>query len=308
MWEGRKSGLSILAAFVGAVMVVGPSSSQDNAHQDGRPIKPPNGLALGVYDPHGEFGDDKDVSIEHVFLPWEDVDLSMLAAASSYARDRGRSLLVTVEPRSWPESKRIQPHDLLRGILDGAYDANVAAICSEIGRLSTPTTIRWAHEMEDITGRFPWAGWAPEDYKAAYRKFVTGCKALAPNARFMWSPKGLKNLADYYPGDDVVDAIGLSIYGLQKYDWAKVGRDRTFAELLRPGYDRVMRYKKPIYVAEVGYAGKADYVRNWSNSLLRPDPMFAELKGVVYFNEKEVTPWPEGYGLPDWRVSANTLP
>jgi len=26
------------------------------------------------------------------------------------------------------------------------------------------------------------------------------------------------------------------------------------------------------------------------------------LAAVVYFDDKEGYPWPEGYGLPDWRV------
>lgn len=280
---------------------------QDSNQADGRPIKPAGGLALGVYDPNATFSTDNDVSVEHLFLPWEDVDLTTLAIADDYARSRGRTLLVTIEPWTWAEEKRTLSSPLLQGIMDGAYDTNIAAICGELGKFSTPTTIRWAQEMEDNTGRFPWAGWTPDDYKAAYRKFVSECRELAPNAKFMWSPKGLANLADFYPGDDVVDEVGLSVFGLQQYDNDKFGHDRTFAEILKPGYDLALQFNKPIYVAELGYVGSAAYVANWARETLQPVPAFPELTGASYFNDKEVAPWPDGYGLPDWRVTNNTL-
>lgn len=59
---------------------------------------PPGTVAFGVYDPEGSFGADSEVSIEHVFLPWEGVDLETLRTADAYARERNRSLLVTIEP------------------------------------------------------------------------------------------------------------------------------------------------------------------------------------------------------------------
>lgn len=58
-----------------------------------------------------------------------------------------------------------------------------------------------------------------------------------------------------YPGNDVVDLIGLSVFGLEQYDRDKTGRDQTFAEHLAPGYARVAAYGKPIMVAELGYEG-----------------------------------------------------
>jgi endoglucanase len=28
---------------------------------------------------------------------------------------------------------------------------------------------------------------------------------------------------------------------------------------------------------------------------------------VIYFNQQEVYPWPDDFGLPDWRVKQNIL-
>jgi beta-mannanase len=304
---------NLTAIAVMAVCVVGGGKNLALAQGavpapgDNRPISSPGSLPLGVYDPHGDFSSDSSVKIEHLFMPWEDVDLSTLNTADAYARERGRTLLITVEPWTWSQEKRITPEALLKGMLAGTYDGNIAAICGAAGKLKAPTTIRWAQEMEDNKGRFPWAAWGPKDYQTSYRKFVGECKAVTNNLKFMWSPKGLATLQSYYPGDEVVDSIGLSVFGLQKFDRDNFGHDRTFAEILKPSYDLAAKFGKPIYVAELGYVGDSDYVRNWATSVLQPYPQFPRLVGVVYFNDKEVWPWPKDYGLPNWRVTSNVV-
>ncbi len=299
--------LALVTALVTAQATATLAQSPARTH-DFRPIAYPDSVAFGAYDPHGDFGNDRDVKIEALFLPWQDVDLSTLRQADDYARQRERTLLITVEPWTWSKTVRISPPALLQGILSGRYDGNIAAICDIVGAFTTPTTIRWAQEMEDPRVRFSWQGWTGEGYIAAYRHFVDHCRASAPRAKFMWSPKGLPGLERYYPGDAYVDIVGLSVFGLEPYDRDVFGHDRTFAESLQPGYDLVARFNKPICVAEFGYVGKIDYVRNWAYSALKPDPRFPRLSCVVYFDDKEVAPWPPNYGLPDWRVTSNVLP
>ena len=174
--------------------------------------------------------------------------------------------------------------------------------------MQSPVTIRWAQEMESTSGRFTWSGWAPDDYIDSYRRVVDVCRSSAPDATFMWSPKGEEGLQAYYPGDDYTDVIGLSIFGLQKYDQDNFGGDRTFAEVLRPAYDRVVDFDKPIFVAELGYVGDREYVTNWAEDVTSVGSEFPDLTTVVYFNDKEVWPWPDGYGLPDWRITEQILP
>ena len=261
------------------------------------------GIHLGVYDPYGNFKDYPGVAIEQLFLPWQDVELSTLYEADAYARARGRSLLISLEPWSWSGDWRLTPNQLRDAIFSGHYDATIASISRIVGELKSPVTIRWAQEMEDTTGRFSWAGWKPSDYIAAYRKFHDLSRSSAPGAKYMWSPKGNKNLAEYYPGDAYADIVGLSVFGLQKYDRDKYGRDRSFAEHLKPGYEAASRFGKPIVVAELGYSGDEEYVTNWANSVTALDLQFPLLTAVIYFNEKEVQAWPDNYGLPDWRVT-----
>ena len=262
---------------------------------------------FGAYDPYGAFSTDKTVKIEHLFLPWEDVDLASLPAADAYAGARERTILITIEPWTWSQQWRVTPAELKDGVLSGKYDPNLDAICRIAGGMKTAVTIRWGHEMEDKNGRFSWANWNPTDYINAYKHVVDRCRTLAPKATYMWSPKGDDGLAAYYPGDSYVDVIGLSVFGLQKFDQDKYGRDRSFSELVKPGYDRVVQFNKPIVVAELGYSGSKDYVAAWDAEVRQALPAFPKLTAVVYFNDKEVYPWPAPYGLPDWRIRQNII-
>lgn len=303
----QRSSLSLALALLAGQAATTLAQTSLSPH-DTRPIAYPGSVAFGAYDPHGDFSEDPNVKIEALFLPWQDVDLATLGTADDYASKRGRTLLITIEPWSWSTSEHISAPALLQGILAGRYDGNIAAICDVVGRFKTPTTMRWAQEMEDPHIRFSWQGWTGDQYRASYRHFVNHCRTSAPRAKFMWSPKGLPGLDQYYPGDAYVDTIGLSVFGLQPYDRDNFGHDRTFAESLKPGYDLVAKFNKPICVAELGYVGPADYVRNWAENALKPDPQFPKLTCVVYFDDKEVAPWPRNYGLPDWRVTSNVLP
>lgn len=279
------------------------TSSAKAPFADKRPITTQASIDLGAYDPHGDFGNDADAKIEHLFLPWEDVDLSSLVIADEYALQRGRSLLITVEPWSWDVDWRVTSEELLAGILAGRYDANMAAVCSEAAKLKSPVTIRWAQEMDETDNQFSWAHWAPDSYRTAYQRMVTECRKHIQTATYMWSPKGNPELVDFYPGDEFVDVVGLSVFGLQDYDRATFGKERTFAEALEPGYRLADRFGKPVIVAELGYEGDQNYVRDWAETAADRNPAFPKLTAIVYFNDREVYPWPKNFGRPNWRVT-----
>lgn len=300
---------SVATGAIMATYAATPVHAAPPALTSQKPVPPvPQGPALGAYDPYGDFSVDQRVSIEHLFLPWEDVELSTLAQADEYALRHNRTLLITIEPWSWDQDARVTPNELRRGMRAGSYDPNIKAVCSAIGALKSQATIRWGQEMEHDIGRFIWAGWRPADYVSAYRRFVDKCRPEAKTARFMWSPRGDENLAPYYPGDGYVDVIGLSIFGLQQMDQDEVGRDRSFVDLLKPAYERVAAFGKPVAVAELAYLGDRGYVERWAEDATRTDPaLFPQLTSVVYFNDREPYPWPNPYGNPNWRVGPTSL-
>ena len=268
---------------------------------------PPGELPFGVYDPDGRFSEDPNVQIEHLFLPWEDVHLPSLHDADAYAAERNRAVLVTIEPWTWTRDERNTPAHLIEGIANGQYDGNMRAICSVLSEFQSPVTIRWAQEMEDESGQFIWANWNAQTYIRAYRRVVDVCREVSEDFDYMWSPLGHEGFADYYPGDDYADVIGLSVFGLQEWEREVLGGEQTFRDILAPRYQQALQFGLPIVVAELGYVGTDEYVERWNQDVRQDLEGFPELQAVVYFNQQEVHPWPDGYGLPDWRFPNNAL-
>jgi endoglucanase len=295
---------SVAAASTAAIGLPGRSASAEerNLLLDKRPNFHPDSTQFGCYDPYGDFKDQKEVVTEHLFLPWEDVELGGLGAADEYAMARNRDILITIEPWSWAKDWNVTPARLRANILSGKRDANMRAVLAAVANFKSPITIRWAQEMENPSGRFTWANWRPKDWIEAYLRMMAIVREMLPKAKLMWSPKGLKNLDRYYPGDKNVDIVGLSVFGLEDYDKIVAKRPRTFAELVKPGYDLTVGYKKPIWVAELGYEGSLPYLQKWVDDVTNQRAAFPELKKVIYFNDHEVWEWPYGLGLPDWRV------
>ena len=273
--------------------------------KDKRPEVHPDGVRFGAYDPHGDFAQQSNLATEGLFMPWEDVDLTSLPSADTYAGQRGRNLLVTVEPWSWDKDWRLTSSQLRERILSGGYDVNMREIARLIGQMKVPVVVRWAQEMEDRDGRFSWSGWQPDAFITAYRRMMDIVRKEAPNARLMWSPKGLAGLKEYYPGDGYADLVGLSVFGLEAYDRIAHGKPQTFQEVLAPGYKLVEEFAKPVWVAELGYEGSDPYLTAWMRDVTRKYAEFPRVEEVVYFNDKEVHAWPYNLGRPDWRVVRN---
>src|SRR5437879_13844273 len=78
--------------------------------------------------------------------------------------------------------------------------------------------LRCGHEMENVTGRYPWAVRNAELYKNAYRHFVTACRLYTHNISYIWSPVGDNGCERYWPGPAFVDFVGLSVFGFPQFD------------------------------------------------------------------------------------------
>lgn len=260
-------------------------------------------LQIGVYDPHEQYGLSDGPSIEHVFIYWQSVDAPMLAAKMRLAAERGRTLLVTVEPYTKAENWRDGGNRLFKDILGGKFDDQIRTVCNTISTFPGKYWIRWGHEMEDPSSRYPWARGDPDGYIKAYRYFADACKELAPRARLVWSPKGNAGLGEYFPGSHYVDIIGVALWGLEKWDIDTYGKRRSFIESFAEKYRRVEKFRKPVIIAELGISGSASYRERWMTQISRLSggaTSFPLLAGVVYFNDKEPYHWPDGYGSPDW--------
>ena len=257
---------------------------------------------LGIYDPNGDFDDSDRFAIDHLFVDWNaDLEEYLLPRLGESIR-RQRWPLITVEP--WPAGP--SPEDterLFEDILAGRYDPQIKALSQVIRTFGHPLFVRWGHEMEMVTGRYPWAREDAAGYVLAYRYFVDLCRTLTSDVYFVWSPAGNKELVDYWPGHAHADVVGLSVFGFVEYDIKIYGRLRSFEEIFAERYNRVYRWGRPIMIAELGVDGGDAYQRLWMNQAFRQASHYPQLKTMVYFSARDhAEAWGEDYAIPDWTV------
>ena len=188
-------------------------------------------------------------------------------AQAQRARELGGKLLITWEP--W-DGRKNDPNWSCARIAAGARDAYIRSYARAVKRGGVPVMLRFAHEMNGDW--YPWATAfsasnqrnndnSPQDYVAMWRHVVEIFRQEgAKNADWVWAPNihflnscnsvGAQNrdLAALYPGDDVVDWIGLSVYNdTSKQPW------RSFSSLFEGAYDAVTQISaKPLMIAEIG--------------------------------------------------------
>jgi hypothetical protein len=181
------------------------------------------------------------VSVAFVGLPFLEEDRVNVMSAVAQIRAVGGSLLLTLEPNGG-----------LSTVTD-AVASDIALLSAEINEAGVPVIIRFAHEMNGS-----WYAWGqqPTEYIAAFRRVATAVHDTAPGSAMMWAPNGADGypftggistalpgsedfavldanadgvitLADdpyapYYPGDDAVDWVGMSLYHWgSTYPWGE---------------------------------------------------------------------------------------
>lgn len=304
----RRMGMSNLVArllLTGLMVMFAPfnGSGEGSGPAEASPL---DHVAFGVYDPHGSFAGAREPAIEHIFVFWQALDLRDFRHRLDQARASGRIMMVTVEPFTRAPNWRDGGDQLFQEILRGGYRDEISTICGTLGDFGGRVLVRWGHEMEKPTGRYPWARRDARGYQAAFRHFVDQCRRMAPETRYVWSPVGERNMGAYYPGPAHVDFVGVSLWGLQSYDERFHRGVRDFPASFREKYDRAARFGKSVIIAELGVSGDRNYRENWLRSLfetLARSESFRALRAVVYFNDKEPHYWPFGLGSPDWRVT-----
>ncbi len=189
------------------------------------------------------------------------------AATAGWIRARGAVPFIRLMLRSSPDENVAEPLYRLSAIAAGDFDADLAAWGDAARDFATPILAEFGTEMNGDW--FPWngswnggAGAGPDVFRAAFRHIVEVVRGRgASNVTWVFhvndfdSPGADWNRFErYYPGDDVVDWLGVSAYGAQtplEEDWPLFadGMDAAVPRLqaLAPG--------KPVVVCEFGVTG-----------------------------------------------------
>lgn len=265
----------------------------------------PANVDLGVYDSNHSFTDVHTITYEHIWFKWNDYSSTQLMSQLREATAKGRIPLLTIEP--WDIATIGTRDHLLHDIAVGGYDRITAAIAKEIDSLNYPVFIRWGHEMECVP-TYPWSEKPAEDYIDAFREFVILFKKISPTSQIIWSPVGNKGCEKYYPGDDVVDYAGLTVFELSAASIGWFGHAMSFADWMNDKYPRVAQFNKPIIIAEIGIADTPKNQAAWMQAAFASVQNFPLVRALIYFNKKDTASWKKweqnrkGPDYPNWTI------
>lgn len=162
--------------------------------------------------------------------------------------------------------------------------------------------------LQEMNSNWVPYGQDPGNYQIAFRKFVEIFRSegmdetkvrwvFAPNA---WSV-GRHSMAEYYPGDDVVDLVGISVYnfganvgvwtGVFESGMAAVETVRSFAPT------------KPYLITQIGSSTSGGDRDAWLREMFAFTATDPNVVGLIYFNFNKETDWKVWDGIataPGW--------
>ncbi|MEP6462961.1 MAG: hypothetical protein ABJC62_05970, partial [Frankiaceae bacterium] len=170
-------------------------------------------------------------------------------------------------------------------VASGAQDGVIREQARQVAAIPGMVYLAFNHEPENEPG-------APAQFTAAWRHYVAVYRAAGViNVR--WTlilladsfNGGGPKATSYYPGDDVVDAIGADGYNWQG---VRAGTGRSFAQVFTGVHSWGTAHGKPMIVAEFGMAalpGRAQWITDAAVTVRS----WPELLAVIWWNSKEFT-------------------
>ena len=143
--------------------------------------------------------------------------------------------------------------------------------------------------MQEMNGNWVKWGMDPVNFKIAYRRFIEIMAEFGideTQVRWMFAPNGVSvfpySATDYWPGEDVVDIVGLSAYnfGQEFGEWQAVD-DVLFhaTEQLR-----AFARNKPFVIAQIGTSQQGGDREAWLSEMFAFVADHPNHIGFVYFN------------------------
>ncbi|SFN89593.1 Glycosyl hydrolase family 26 [Mycetocola miduiensis] len=176
-------------------------------------------------------GEEPAVAVSFVDFPLREMDVKNLTAAVHQVQRAGGTLLLTLEPKGGLDTVTTESVD------------DLADVLAPVEATGTTVVVRFGHEMNGS-----WYAWGqqPEAYIHAFRTVSSGLRDSLDATSMMWAPNyaggypfaggafeakrgtahfaaldtngdGTVGMTDdpyapYYPGDDAVDWVGMSLY------------------------------------------------------------------------------------------------
>lgn len=288
------------AVLVGTLLAAAPASA--DAPDPAQTLRSdPRGVLLGAHVTTGSQPDaesaitafegtlDRRLDVERWYSRWDDVQ-PVTPVAQAVAR--GRTPLLSI----WPKKK----DDTIvtwAAIARGDADAQIRAQAAGIASLGVPVYVAFHQEMDTSVS---WG--TPTEFRAAWRHYVEVARAAgATNALWTFvTTTGSYGListpgADaYYPGDDVVDRVGLNAYNWNACSVNKITDWRSLATITSAFRAWAQARGKTPLLAEFGTVeDAADPGRKaaWLTDAFALFRSWPELEAAVYYQGTGTCPW-----------------
>lgn len=270
-WAPIGAGLIALIIGVGNMYVTSDSEADgkatDCAAAVAESVSPSTGVWYGasfdwekttIADYSESLGSHPAVTVFFTEIPYDDAARADLRQTVDTVRENGKVLLLTVQPSGG-----------LRTVTPEVAEA-FAADLAEFNESGVPVVVRFAHEMNGSW--YPW-GQQPALYRETFARVAAAVHAAAPGSAMMWAPSyaggypfadgeyspapGTAEFTDldsdrngqltreddpyaaFYPGDESVDWVGMSLYHWgNRFPWSEneLAEPNKFAQQLTGSY------------------------------------------------------------------------
>lgn len=224
------------------------------------------------------------------YVPWQQ---SFPTSDADAVEANGSVPLITWEP--WLSGSTAT----LEAIAAGSYESYVTGFLRAAKAWGKPLFLRFAHEMNG--NWYPWDGYhngsanGPDAYKRAWR-YIYNVKTSvgADNVILVWCANN-RNLpaaawndpADYYPGDDYVDWIGMDGYNWGGVSWESF--DSVFSQI----YSTLTALSdKPLMIGEFSADEQGGNKAAWiTEAFSRIQAAYPRIKIFCWFNINKERDW-----------------
>lgn len=262
-------------------------------------------------------------SVAGYFQGW---DQDFRADAVTRSWQKGALPIMTWESRPIASTNNVTsaPAYSLPNIVRGDFDSYLHQYAKAIVATGLPLGIRLDHEMNAT-----WYPWAEDDghgaaingntagsYIAMWRHVHDIFQAEGANSLviWIWAPNRVDNLTtahqslaytrSLYPGDDVVDWVGMSGYLRPPY---LTNQTYSFAETFGKTLTQLRAISsKPIFLAEVGASETGGHKPTWVNNFFAglEDPSNSDIVGFAWF-DLAISTYVQGQlATNDWRIDS----
>ena len=232
-------------------------------------------------------------------LRYQSLDTEPPAEPLAKARADGRFLELSMETTHTEANNAMHPGDrrinqeLMYDILDGKFDEHFREYARTLKSYSHPVLFRFDNEMN---GAWCWysaiyAGKDTNIYKAVWRRVHSLFDEVGVNnVLWVWNPNDISlpnckwnHPLMYYPGDDMVDIIGLTGYNAGNYFAGDTWRE--FPDIYRSLYaDYSAWFDKPFIIGEFGANSIGGDKVAWIDRMFQEMSQFPRIKVAIWWS------------------------